>query len=345
MFNKLIGNGHIKAVLRRFVAHRRVPNSLIFAGDEGVGKRQYALELAKALICIDPIDDEACDVCSACRRADHFTFPKSDDKDAHKRVQWSDHPDVGSVISFNRNILVDAVRHLESEANFQPYEAPARFFIIDDADKMNDAASNALLKTLEEPPATSHIFLICSRPDSLLPTIRSRCQLLRFAPVETGEIEKYLISERAFSHDEARLAASLAHGSVGRAVSINVEQMRVRREKMLSVLSEAIGSGDRAALLRTAEEINDAKNKDHFEEYMDILQSLVYDVWSIRTSGDPARIVNSDLSPVLSELAKKAEHSDMPKWLADIDTIRQNLIVNINRKVATDSMFVSMAGS
>ncbi|MBP6003775.1 MAG: DNA polymerase III subunit delta' [Pyrinomonadaceae bacterium] len=345
MFKDLIGNGPIKDVLRRFVSHRRVPNSLIFAGDEGVGKRQFALELAKALICLEPTDGEACDVCAACRRADRFTLPKSDDKDAHERVQWSDHPDVGTVIPYNRNILVKAVRHLETEANFRPYEARSRFFIIDDADKMNDSASNALLKTLEEPPATSHIFLICSRPDSMLATIRSRCQLLRFAPVESVEIERYLISERAFSHDEARLAASLAHGSVGRAVSINVEQMRKRREKMLGVVSEAIGSGDWAALLRSAEEINDAKNKDHFEEYMDILQSLVHDIWSIGVSGDPKRIVNTDLAPILSELARNSNRSDLSKWLADIDTVRQNLIVNINRKVATDAMFVSMAGS
>lgn len=343
MFKKLIGNNQVKEILRRFVANGRVPNSLMFAGDEGVGKRQFALELAKALVCTDPTDGEACEVCPACLRADSFKFPKSDDKDAHKRVIWSDHPDVGTIIAYNRNILVDAIRHLESEANFQPYEANSRFFIIDDADKMNDASSNALLKTLEEPPSTSHIFLITSRPDSLLPTIRSRCQTLRFAPVSTEEIEKYLIDERAFTHDEAKLSARLARGSIGRAVTIDVEKFKTRREKMLSAIRNVIETGDVAALLRISEEMNDAKNKEHFEENLDILQSLVHDVWTVKISGDAARIVNTDLAAGLAHLAAESGRADMPSWLMSIETMRQNFIVNINRKVATDALFVSMA--
>lgn len=344
MFAKLVGNNHIKDVVRRLVRAGRVPNSLLFAGDEGVGKRLFAIELAKALICTDPTDGEACDVCPACRRADIFTFPKADDKDAHKRIIWSDHPDIGTIIPHNRNILVDAVRHLESEANFQPYEARSRFFIINDADKLNDAASNALLKTLEEPPPTSHIFLIASRPDSLLPTIRSRCQILRFAPVETREIENYLIDRRSFSPDEAKLAARLSRGSIGRAVSINVEQFRARRDKMLGVIRDAIETGDRTALLRTSEEINDAKNKESFEENLDILESLIHDVWTLCVSGNASRLVNTDLVTDLSRLAENAGRANLPAWLGEIETMRESFAVNINRKVATDALFMSMAG-
>ena len=344
MFKKLIGNDQVKDILRRFVANKRVPNSLMFAGDEGVGKRQFAIKLAKALICIDPTDGEACEVCSACKRADTFAFPKSDDKKAHERVVWSDHPDVGMIIPYNRNILVDAIRHIESEANFRPYEAGSRFFIIDDADKMNDSASNALLKTLEEPPASSHIFLITSRPDSMLATIHSRCQTLRFAPVAADEIERYLIEERAFTHDEAKLPARLARGSIGRAVTIDVEKFRSRRDKVLSVIQNVINTGDVAALLRTSEELNDAKNKDSFEDNLDILQSLIHDVWTIKISGDESRVVNTDLAADLSTLASNSGRANFASWLDQIETIRQNFAVNINRKVATDALFVSMAG-
>lgn len=344
MFKKLTGNNQVKDILRRFVANKRVPNSLMFAGDEGVGKRQFALELAKALICTDPTDGEACEVCPPCRRAEIFTFPKSDDKDAHKRVIWSDHPDVGTIIPYNRNILVDAIRHIESEANFQPYEAQSRFFIIDDADKMNDSASNALLKTLEEPPASSHIFLITSRPDSMLPTIRSRCQTLRFAPVSTDEIERYLMEERAFTHDEARLPARLSRGSIGRAVTIDVKKFRTRRDRMLSIVQNVIDTGDVAALLRTSEELNDAKNKDSFEENLDILQSLIHDVWTIKISGDSSRVVNTDVSGELATFAANSGRTNFLSWLDQIEIMRQNFAVNINRKVATDALFVSMAG-
>jgi DNA polymerase-3 subunit delta' len=344
MFRKLVGNEHVKQTLRHLLANGRVPNSMLFAGDDGVGKRQFALELAKAFICTEPAGGEACDACAACRRANVFAFPKSDDKDSHKLVILSEHPDVGTVIPYNRNILVDAVRHLESEANFRPYEAKARFFIIDDAEKMNDAASNALLKTLEEPPVTTHIFVITSRPDSLLPTIRSRCQTLRFAPIEAVEIEKFLIEERAFTGDEAKLAATLSRGSIGRAVSINVEKFRSQRERMLDVITNVIETGDRAALLRIAEEMNDAKNKDNFEDNLDILQSLIHDVWSLRVSDDESRIVNTDLTNKLARLAEDSGTANMSAWLAEIDTMRGNLIVNINKKIAADALFVAMAG-
>lgn len=344
MFKKLVGNEHVKQTLRHLLKNGRVPNSMLFSGDEGVGKRQFALELAKAFVCTDSADGEACDTCTACRRADVFAFPKSDKGDDYDQVFLSEHPDVGTVIPFNRNVRIKAIRDLEREANFRPFEAKARFFIVDHAEKMADPAANALLKTLEEPSSTTHIFLITSRPDSLLPTIRSRCQTLRFAPVNADEIEKYLIEEKAFTHDEARLAARLSRGSIGRAVSINVEKFRIQRERMLAVVTNVIETGDRAALLRIAEELNDAKNKDNFEDNLDILQSLIYDIWSIRVGSDESRIVNTDLTDQLTRLAEDSGRADMPSWLAEIDTMRQNLAVNINRKIAADALFVSMAG-
>ncbi len=345
MFKNLVGNEHVKQTLRHLIAKGRVPNSLLLAGDEGIGKRQFAIELCRSLICVDTTGGEACGVCPACRRAGTFTLPKPDDKDAHKRVIFSDHPDVGMVIAYNRNISVEAIRHLESEANFRPFEARSRFFIIDNADKMNDPAANALLKTLEEPPAGSHIFLVTSRADSLLPTIRSRCQILRFAPVGTDEIEKYLIADRAFTHDEAKLAARLSRGSIGRAVSINIEKFRQRRDHMLAVVTNALETRDRAALLRISEEMNDAKNKDNFEDSIDVLASLLHDVWTLRVSGDEGRIVNSDLTGRLSDLSRHSASSNIPSWLADIDTMRENFAVNINRKIAADSLFVAMASN
>lgn len=344
MFNKLVGNDNVKQTLKRLIVKGRVPNSMLFAGDEGVGKLQFALELARSFICTEP-KGEACGVCAACSRVDAFVIPESTDKtkDEFKKVFFGGHSDIGKVVTYKRTILVDAIRDLERNANFLPYEAKARFFIVDDADKMNDEASNALLKTLEEPPPTTHIFLITSRPDSLLPTIRSRCQTLRFAPVAEDEIGKFLIEERAFSPDEARLAARLSRGSIGRAVSINVKKFRASRERMLGVITNVIETGNRAALLQIAETMNDAKNKDAFEDNLDILQSLIHDIWTMRVGGDTTRIVNTDLSEKLASLAEYSGSADLPAWLEAIDAMRGNLTVNINRKIAADALFVSMA--
>lgn len=342
MFGDIIGNEEVKATLVRLKTSGRIPNAMIFGGPDGVGKRLFALEIARSLVCRSDAE-KPCGECSACVRVGEFEFPKADDKDAFKKVILSRHADVGMVIAYNRNILVDAIRDLENEAHYRPYEAEARIFIIDDADKMNDAASNALLKTLEEPASTTHIFLITSRPDTLLPTIRSRAQMLRFSSVGADRIERFLMEEREFSASEAKVAARLSRGSIGQAVSTNVGQFRARRERMLSVLTSAIDHGDRVAMLRTAEEMNDAKNKDAFEENLGILESLIHDVWSIAIGRDRSTVANFDIVDKLAALAENARISELPEWLTAIQTLRENLIVNLNKKIATDALFMGIA--
>ncbi len=344
MFDRIIGNQPIKDVLRRLVAAKRVPNALLFTGQDGIGKKRFALELAKSFVCQNPKNYEACDNCPSCRRADKFALPKFDDRDAFKRVIFSEHSDIGLILPYNKNILVDAIRDLETEANFRPYQASARFFIIDDADKMNDSAANALLKTLEEPPAASHLFLVTSRPDALLPTIRSRCQILRFAPVEVKEIEKYLLKNKEFSPADAALSARLANGKLGSALAGNLEQFKISRAAMLKVLESILIKQDRAELLRIAEEMNDAKNKDDYETRLDILQNLIHDVWTIRQRADAKLLINFDISSELSKFAERADAAKLAAWLAEIETLREQLAVNLNRKIATDALFMQMAG-
>jgi DNA polymerase-3 subunit delta' len=351
MFDKFIGNNHIKEVLRRLLASRRVPNALLFAGEDGVGKRQFALELAKAFVCRNPKNSEACDVCPACKRADKFEIPnvsentKVDDslRDKFKTVFFSGHGDIGMVIPLKKNMYVDAIRDLEKEANFHPFEARARFFIIDEADKMNDAASNALLKTLEEPPAASHIFLITARPDALLPTIRSRCQTLRFAPIAAEEIENYLSKNVKLAPADAALLAKLSVGKLGHAQKTDLEKFRANRAAMLKVLESVLIKENRGELLRIGEEMNDAKNKDDFEIRLDILQTLIHDVWTMRNGADAKILVNVDLVDDLKKLATRADNKKLAVWLSEIETLREQLAVNLNRKIAIDALFMQMA--
>ena len=343
MFDKLIGNDHVKGILRRMLEKERVPRSLLFAGVEGVGKKRFALELAKAFVCVSKKGAEACDQCAACRRADVFNFPKTDDRDAHKQIIFSEFPDIGLVIPYGKNILVDAIRDLEREANFRPYEARARFFIIDDADKMNDAASNALLKTLEEPSATSHIFLISARPDSLLKTIRSRCQTIRFAPLEAREIQNKILGTEKVSPADAELVARLSAGSIGRALDFDLERFRARRTTMLGALESLAGKPDHLSLLRIGEEMNDAKNKDDYEFYLEILQTLIHDVWALAHAADEKTLVNVDLRAALEKLTATADRRRLARWLGEIEALRETLAVNVNRKIATDALFMQMA--
>lgn len=346
MFGNLIGNSPAKAALTRLVANGRVPHALLFAGPDGVGKKEFAFELARSFVCMSPVDGKACGSCAACHRVSVFDVPepRSETKDYFKSVFFSQHTDVGLVVAYNRNILVDAIRDLEREANFRPYEARCRVFIIDEADRMNDAASNALLKTLEEPPDTTCLILVTSRPDTLLPTIRSRCQTVRFSPVSMEEIQRHLIESRGCSDDDAMLAAGLSLGSVGRAIAIELSDFRDRRDAMMTVLENALVLTDLGALLRSSETMNDAKNKDSFEDSLGILELLVRDTWLLKNGSYRAKLANIDIADRLGHFAEKASANRLAGWLDEIEELRQSLIVNINRRAATDSLFVTMAG-
>src|SRR2546423_6298317 len=142
MFDRIVGNERARAILRRMLEQRRVPGALIFAGEEGVGKRLFALELAKALNCRAPRGVEACDECSACVRIARLATVGGE---ADSLITWSEHQDVGLVRPEKRFITVDQARAVERETNFRPYEGRARILIIEEADKLNLQAGNALL--------------------------------------------------------------------------------------------------------------------------------------------------------------------------------------------------------
>src|SRR5215210_3070588 len=345
MFDSLTGNERAKETLRRMLRQGRVPGALLFAGEKGLGKRSFALELARALNCKDRRGVEGCGVCPACERIVKFQYPAADERDEHKKVIWSDHRDVGVVRPYNRNILVDAIRDLERESNFRPAEGAARFFLVENAESLSEASSNALLKTLEEAPPTSHIILVTSRPSSLLPTIRSRCQTVRFAPLAADELEGYLVRERKRAGEEARLAAQLASGRPGVALGLNLDDYRARRDAMLGVV-EALASangGDRVRLLRAAEELGDAKNKEEYEPRLDALEILVRDLWLLALGGGDGRLVNGDLRERLAGLAAGVPPTRAARWLTRIEDLRGQLASNVNRRAATDALFLNMS--
>ena len=293
MFDHLAGNQRVKDTLRRMLEAKRVPGALLFVGEDGIGKKLFALELAKALNCLKPVGVEACDHCSSCIRISQSKFPDyTDTEDNKKRLIRSDHPDVALARPYNRILRIGPMREIEQEANYRPFEGKARIFIIEDAVRLNESSSNALLKTLEEPPRTSHLILLASRPASLLPTIRSRCQMIRFAPLAPAEIEAYLLKGKQASVKDARLLSRLARGSIGRALSTDLETYRQQREAMLDVLGALALTNDRARLLRASEEMNDAKHKDEYEVRLDLLATLIHDVWALSLGAPDEQVAN-----------------------------------------------------
>lgn len=342
MFDQLAGNQRVKDLLKRMLESRRVPGALLLSGEEGVGKKLFAVELAKALNCRSPNGVEACDTCSACVRIGRFNYPQSDKAEDWDQLIRTDHADVGMVVAPRRILKVDQMRAIEREANYRPFEGKARIFLIDDAEKLNDASANALLKVLEEPPRTSHIVLITARPAILLTTIRSRCQVVRFSPLSVAEIEQYLLRDKTVKPAEARLRARLAGGSIARALDSDVAHYQTLREAMLRVLEALAITGNWADLLTAAEQMNDAKHKDDYEASLDILAALIRDAWLLRLGANEDQVVNDDLRTQLARLSQSIDSQSAARWISQIEELREQLIVNVNRKAATDALFLSL---
>ena len=346
MFSKLIGNDEVKETLRRLLSTGRLPGSLLFTGEPGVGKKLFALELAKALNCRNRQGVEACDECPTCKRISRSTFPPfNDDDDDKGRLIWSEHPDVAMVRPYKQIIRVGPMRELEREANFRPFEGTARVFIIEDAEYMNDQSANALLKTLEEPEPATHLVLTTTNPTALLATIRSRCQTIQFAPIAAEEIERYLIEIKNLTKKDAQLLARTSRGSLGRACSADIETYRDRREAMLRVLTSLTLTGDRVDLLRSAEELAAAKDRDEYEELLDVLEALIRDAWALSLGRPKETIVNLDVFGQLQQIADGLRSSKAGSWLQQIEELRGTLEVNINRKIASDALVMAMSAA
>jgi DNA polymerase-3 subunit delta' len=340
MFEGLIGNEQLKERLVRLFGSERIPQALLFAGREGIGKKQFAMRLAAAFVCES---GSGCGKCRSCKRALETDVPKADDKDAFLRVVFSGHPDVGSVLPYKRNVLIDAIRDLDKEAHFRPFEAAKRIFIIDDAHKMNANASNALLKTLEEPPETSWIFLVTSQPERLLSTITSRCQTIRFASVAAQEIEEFLNIRGVFGGEKAALVSRICGGNIGNAIALDLDTFLEMRSTMLDVLDAALLKGSRAKMLQIGEMMNDAAHKDSYEAAMDVLEMLIRDMWLLANGVGRENLTNFDIADRLSLLSERVASHRLAEWLSEIELLTQRLSVNINRKVATDALFMNMA--
>ena len=344
MFEELTGNSRVKAALKRMLIADRLPGALLFTGEEGIGKKLFALEVARALNCRTPKDNEACGVCSSCVRIRKLNYPQRDDAEEWTQIIWTNHPDVGLVVAPKRVLRVEQMRQIEKEANFRPFEGKARVFLIDEADKLNDASANALLKVLEEPPKTSHLILITARPAMLLPTILSRCQMIRFSPLTPDEVETHLLKNNLVDTTTARLRARAAGGSIGRALSGDLATFTSQRKSMLKVLNALVLSDDRAQLLRSAEELNEAQYRDEFEERLDVLETLIRDAWMLSLGVATSQLVNEDLIGELNTIGQKLDSARAGDWILQIEDLREQLIVNVNRKVTTDALFLVMAG-
>lgn len=244
IWDKLRGHREQREMFRRTLQRGRFASGYLFVGPEGVGKRLFTQCLAECLLCRHHVDEDlkACGECPGC-----------------KPFQAGSHPDFLSLgcPEGKRELPIELFvgprerrgqAGLCYELSLRPLPGSRKIAVIDDADLMNDAAANALLKTLEEPPERAILFLIASNADALLPTIRSRCQVIRFAPLSTGDIAALLLEHALLeSADEAQLVAVLSEGSLAQAKRLIDPELRQLRTALYDQLSHAQQMGIQGA--------------------------------------------------------------------------------------------------
>jgi DNA polymerase-3 subunit delta' len=324
-FASLVGNERIKKLLRRAVAENRISQGLIFAGPAGVGKHQFAMALAQLLNCAQPIDGDACGNCGQCLR-----------------IAAREHVDVQTVSPDGQFIKIGQMREMSGEAQFRPYEGRRRVFIIDDAHRLREEAANSILKTLEEPPESTVLILVTSKPYRLLETIRSRCQMLSFAPLSARELESHLAANYPRPAEETRLLARLARGSIGRALEIDLGEYRDKRQVMVELIESAAVSRDAVRLLAAAEYLSRKLEREEMERHLDALTVLLFDLFHLKLGRPKDSITNADITDHLGRIAEAASLDLIIRWAEKIEEFLQAMSRNINRHIALEAMLLSL---
>ncbi|MFH1996133.1 MAG: DNA polymerase III subunit delta' [Candidatus Omnitrophota bacterium] len=305
LFEKIKGQETAIDFLKRSITQDTLSDAYIFSGPSGTGKMMTAIALASSINCGSASSLEACGKCSSC-----------------VRIASSHHPDVIVIspsVGTNPVIKIDQIRSVARTVNLKPFEANKKVFIIDEAPLMTHQASNALLKTLEEPTNDSILILLADGVTTLLPTIVSRCRIVRFHPVATAAVQEVLENSFSMKPKEARSIAFLSCGRIGEALRLASQGVLARRDKVLEILAGEAECRDGSGL----EQI-DPKDA---ESALDICLGWLRDCMVLASGLDERYLLNGDRSEDLNRLVSRIDperlHGVMERVIASRGFLRQ----------------------
>jgi DNA polymerase-3 subunit delta' len=323
-FNTIIGHERPKRFLQAALRSQRLAHALLFHGEEQIGKLLTARVLAQAVNCealAMPDPPDACGVCRSCHQ-----------------IETGAHPDVTILTATSGKGETDQTREIESRFIYRPLIGRCKIVILDNADLLRREAANALLKTIEEPPPDSLIILVSSRPEALLPTIRSRCQEVRFAPLALDQVKAAVRRHRELPEEDTHFLAVIAGGRLGLALEADPKALRAERAEFFRlVTSETVEST--GALLAACEAV--AKS-DQAEAAFEWLATWFRDLVFVKVGGDRARLVNSDRQAELETLAARLPVATMVDLTAYVESMTRGLDRNLNKQLLLEGLLLRL---
>lgn len=340
MFPNFYGNRPVAEALYQAVHSGRVPQSVLLAGPQGVGKATLARRLAAALL------GEADKI-----ERDDLSLPENQ-ASIREREKWpadrrnedplifATHPDFVTFAPDGplRQISIQQMRLLKEMAQYKPLRGGCRVFLIDELDRANEQAANSLLKTLEEPP--EHLILVATAENvfELLPTIRSRSVIFYMGPLSHEEMAQF-VRTRGLSEPERRIA--LAQGRPGLAVSLDLEAYDRQREAMLTLLEVAAGAAPFAAWIRQSESA--AVRQERLEVLLTVLYGLMRDVLVLsRDREHRFALRNPDIRPRLESLAARVDFGWLRRAVRRTDELASLVRRNIQKNLALDALIAEL---
>lgn len=324
-FDSIIGQDYAVATLTAFLTTGKLPHALIFSGISGTGKAAAATRVAMAANCRPDAAAAAAPPCGRCRIC--------------RNIEGDRHPDVHHLRPAGKMIKVDQIRQLRDIIAMKPYEADTRVVIIHDAHTMNGASANALLKSLEEPPPRTVFVLLTDQPGRLLPTVISRCQQVRFLPIDAEVIAARIGADSDLPPAEARLIAALSGGSMRNAEKMVDPAWRRHRLAVLGVMA-AVDALPPGLLLAMGGHLAEAHVP--VAETLSIIETWLRDVLVTATTGSD-RLINVDLSDKIQYSARRTATGTILGRVRALEQARRRLDGNANVKLTMEHLLLAMA--
>lgn len=323
-FSDIIGHEQIIEHFKSALKNRQVSHAYILNGENGSGKNMLAKAFAKALECQAGYGD-ACNMCRSCHQFDSGNHPD---------IKWLRHEKAAS-------IGVDDVREqINKDVVIKPYSSEYKVYIIDEAEKLTTQAQNALLKTIEEPPAYAVIIFLTNTLEALLPTIRSRCIIMNLRSVDTKRIQQYLMQKYQIPDYQAKICAAYAQGNTGKAVMMATSEHFREMQEFLLRLLKRIDDMEVYEIVRTIHDMS--VYKVDVRDLIDLMMVWYRDVLVLKATNDVNEVVFQDEFRYLQKKAITSSYQGLNEIMEALEKAKVRLNANVNFDITMEMLLLTI---